>query len=69
VVDDLAHVTIAPLSSDSHLELEQISQGSLSPLDLRAEYGFLADIHAYEKVRVGQDGSSTLQTTKSYVRV
>jgi hypothetical protein len=62
VVRDLCDVVPGDAGCLRELEQEQLGERRLSPLDLRGEHGFLADIAVEKEVWVGKEGGDTVQT-------
>src|SRR5205807_9596009 len=67
VVHYLVHV-VSLRDPGTCLELQEISQRGLRPLNLGAEDRLLPDVHAHEEVRVGQDGRGSFQLSQGEVR-
>ena len=65
VVDHLGNIfyVVVPL----RLEFQQIFKGALSALNLRTQYGFVADVHGDEEVGIGENGGATVQTSQGLV--
>jgi len=67
VVHDLGCVAHTFALLVARLELEDIRQGCLRPLDLRTEHRFTADVHCDEQVRVRQDARGAIEPAKRQV--
>jgi hypothetical protein len=70
IPDDLVDVLgeVSPSRTRLELDREEILEGALSSLDLRAEDGFAADIHVDEEVRVRNGLDNAVEATDSLIR-
>ncbi len=69
VVDDVEDVGAVVVATGTDLTLEQILQGALRPLDLRAEDRLATHVHADEEVGVGDHPGDPVETTELGARL
>ena len=67
LVDDFFNVPGEILSPGVSFALQHILERALGPFDLRTEHSFPTNVHAHEKVRVGQDRGDPIQPAQSSV--
>jgi hypothetical protein len=69
VVDDVEHVGATVVCAGADFPLEQILQGALRPLDLRAEDRLPTYVHADEEVGVGDHPGHAVETAELGARL